>query len=174
MSFERTSAELVKNTSTVSPTTLPTVKDALDSLGASIAALGIASGSFTPTMAFATPGTSSFSYATQTGRYLKVGTWYIVEAILTVTPTIGTGSGAVRLGGLPASSGFNMAGWVSETPDALTLSAGYTWVGARFDAGNPWMFLEQNGSAVAGGTISAASLTTGVAQTYRYGGAFTT
>ena len=32
MSFERTSAELVKNTSTVSPTTLPTVKDALDNL----------------------------------------------------------------------------------------------------------------------------------------------
>lgn len=32
MSFPRTSAELVKNTSTVSPTTLPTVKDALDNL----------------------------------------------------------------------------------------------------------------------------------------------
>lgn len=33
MTFPRTSAELVKNTSTVSPTTLPTVKDALDNLG---------------------------------------------------------------------------------------------------------------------------------------------
>jgi trimeric autotransporter adhesin len=31
--FPRSSAELIKNTSTVSPTTLPTVKDALDNLG---------------------------------------------------------------------------------------------------------------------------------------------
>lgn len=34
MSFPRTSAELIKNTSTVSPTTLATVKDALDALNA--------------------------------------------------------------------------------------------------------------------------------------------
>ncbi len=34
MTFPRSSAELIKNTSTVSPTTLPTVKDALDALGA--------------------------------------------------------------------------------------------------------------------------------------------
>lgn len=65
--------------------------------------LGISYANYTPTVAFATPGTSSFSYATQLGRYLIVGNYAFASFTVRFTPTIGTGSGSFRIS-LPFTS----------------------------------------------------------------------
>jgi hypothetical protein len=59
-------------------------------------------GTFTPTMTFATPGSSSFGYAAQLGKYTKIGNtvvaWYKV-ALNSFSK--GTASGDPRILGLP-------------------------------------------------------------------------
>ncbi len=62
---------------------------------------GAKSGTWTPTYAFTTPGTSSFSYSTQSGHYwCSAGLVYIDFNIL-AAPTKGTASGSLLIAGLP-------------------------------------------------------------------------
>ncbi len=65
--------------------------------------------SFTPTVTFATPGTLSVAYTTQSGTYVKVGTVYIFSAVVEFSPTLGTASGAFRLSGLPIAPSVDCA-----------------------------------------------------------------
>lgn len=65
---------------------------------------GGASESFTPTVTLATPGTFSVTYGAQSGTYVKSGSAYLFTIDLQFTPTIGTGSGAIRIGGLPETA----------------------------------------------------------------------
>lgn len=71
--------------------------------------------SFTPSVSFATAGTSSFSYATQQGYYVKVGNLVFVQVSVVFTPTIGTGSGNLQVS-LPftVKAGVNSALAVSS------------------------------------------------------------
>jgi len=129
----------------------------------------IFSGTFTPTMAFATPGTSSFSYDAQQGEYIRIGKWYSVTIQLVVTPTIGTGSGEVRFGGLPATAARFSAGSVSEAGGAnLTWAASRTMLGFRVTANSTYGIITQLGSAQSLIALQASSLTDGAAHTFRF------
>ena len=59
-------------------------------------------GTFTPTLTFSTPGTSSFSYSVNAGNYTKIGNlaFYRMEIRLSAF-TKGTASGDLRVEGLP-------------------------------------------------------------------------
>ena len=59
-------------------------------------------GTFTPSLTFATPGTSSFSYTVQSGWYTKIGRMahYRLELRLSAFSK-GTASGDLRISGLP-------------------------------------------------------------------------
>lgn len=83
---------------------------------------------WTPTLVFATPGTSSFTYANNVGLYSKIGSvvFFAVRIVLSAF-SAGTASGTLRLGGLPftvlnnialpiASVGFT-ANWTTSAPD---------------------------------------------------------
>lgn len=137
-----------------------------------LASLGIVIGSFTPDMAFATPGTSSFSYASRDGRYLKVSNFYVVFARMEVTPTIGTGSGVVRLGGLPATAGNTGMGWVTESSSAFTWPAGRTQLTYQISNGTIYGSLFGLGSGGSGAALTTANLTGGAAHDIRYGGVY--
>lgn len=100
-------------------------------------------GTFTPTAAFATPGTSSWAYSSQVGRYWVDGDRCFVEIELTATPTKGTASGTFRVLGLPfpaASStnnidvvltDANLSSWNSRTVLVPSAISGASYIEIR-------------------------------------------
>lgn len=97
-------------------------------------------GNWTPGLTFATPGTQNIVLSTATGRYVKIGKFYICYfSIETSTFTHGTASGTLRITGLPATvavgyrtalaefQGFTKANFtqlsVSPTTTILTFTA---------------------------------------------------
>lgn len=58
-------------------------------------------GTFTPTLAFTTPGTSSFTYTQRSGIYTRFGPKVDVFMKLDFTPTLGTASGPLLITGFP-------------------------------------------------------------------------
>ncbi len=96
---------------------------------ASAAGAGGSAESFTPTVTFATPGTSSISYGTQTGTYVKIDSVYLFTLKLQFTPTIGTASGAIRIGGLPATATADSIIALGELNDQWSpeLGSGAEW-----------------------------------------------
>jgi hypothetical protein len=70
-------------------------------------------GTWTPTYVLTTPGNSAFTYNVQNGQYTKVGNLVFVKCVLrTATFSNSTGSGDVRIAGLPFASktGANYSG----------------------------------------------------------------
>jgi hypothetical protein len=68
-------------------------------------------GDWTPALALQTPGDSSFTYSTRTGKYTKVGRLVTVSAIVTVSAYSNTtGTGNLRLTGFPFSNGSTFQG----------------------------------------------------------------
>lgn len=138
---------------------------------AALATLGIEVGTFTPTMAFATPGTSSFAYTTQQGDYLKVSNVYFVRAFLDVTPTIGTGSGDVRFGGLPATNGSRIShGYIRSVSGNVTWPASRTQLTLSIPASVSYCVIGGIGSALAFSVLQASGLTGGASNTFLYTG----
>jgi len=70
-------------------------------------------GTFSPTFALTTPGTSSFTYASQQGVYTKIGRLVTYSIHVQVSAaSVGTGTGNLVIGGLPftAGTGVNFFG----------------------------------------------------------------
>ena len=67
----------------------------------------VVSGTWTPTLGYATPGTSSWSWNSRSGLFTCVGGWVSASGSLTGTPTLGTATGVVQLN-LP--NGYALAG----------------------------------------------------------------
>lgn len=122
---------------------------------------------FTPTLEFATPGTSSWSYATQVGFYVRFGDLVLAEIRVTATPTIGTGSGTLIIGTLP------VAMHASCDPSGLpSTSANFTW-----PAGRTHLIAQKNttttlkiegfGTGAAGTSITASNMVSGASHTVR-------
>jgi hypothetical protein len=81
------------------------------------------SGAWTPTVAFATPGTSSFSYTTQFGRFICIGDTVSIEFSIVFTPTIGSASGIFMITGLPYLASSQAGGGVITALSSST----WTW-----------------------------------------------
>jgi len=88
--------------------------------------LGITEGAWTPTLTFATPGDLSVSYATQDGRYIKIGTTVTAWCNLQCTPTHTTASGAAMLDGLPFTVSDPAAGYPFQHSANLNYPTGAT------------------------------------------------
>lgn len=127
------------------------------------AGIAYSEGTFTPTMSFATPGTSSFSYSNQIGQYVKIGKIVIAEIDMSVTPTIGTGSGNVIFGTLPVAvdtANFDSAGVVASLNDKWTFPAGDTFVVSRFNTSTT-VRLQGQGTVTNASFFTATNMTTG-------------
>jgi hypothetical protein len=63
------------------------------------------SGTWTPTLAYDTPGTSSFTYGTQVGRFSRIGNIVHFNCRIILTNySLGTGTGNLNITGLPYAS----------------------------------------------------------------------
>ncbi len=128
------------------------------------------SGTWTPTLDFATPGNLSVSYANQAGSYRRIGSLVYVNFRLTCTPTYTTASSYLKIGGLPfAASGgaANMHGRVGVfTSNTANLSypAGRTCVTMSAIEGTTYMYLVADGSAAAAVILTAAQVPSGAVQ----------
>lgn len=114
-------------------------------------------GTFTPTLAFATVGSSSWAYANLTATYTKVGRLVTATAVFDATPTIGTGSGNVQLGGLPftpASSNVPAATFIGRS--AWAWPAGSTQMVFMFGSTT---LLMAAGTALGLTNVTAANMT---------------
>ena len=114
-------------------------------------------GTWTPIFEFATPGTSSFSYSGQIGRYTKIGRMVYASFSLTSTITKGTASGDLIVSDLPFTTGATGAG------DFWT---GY--IGFQSSLNTDLIGLLQNGTSTkffigkqSGNTLGAADVTDG-------------
>lgn len=127
-------------------------------------------GTFIPTFAFATPGTSSFSYSSQIGEYQKFGSWVQVAALVTAVVTTGTGSGDLRISApFTASSGlFTLPGATSNVDTDITWPASSTMVTPRINAGANYVTLGVMKSANSDANIGAAHFSTGATISLRY------
>ncbi|WEX76878.1 hypothetical protein PYH37_005229 [Sinorhizobium numidicum] len=128
-------------------------------------------GTFTPTAAFAVVGTSTWAYSAQSGRYWVEGDRCFVEISIAMTPTIGTGSGNLRIAGLPyaGNGGVNniciietdadFSSWNSRVELVPTVQNGQT-------------FVEIRGLAAAVGTspIGATNMTSGAEHVLKMAG----
>jgi hypothetical protein len=127
--------------------------------------LTYASGSFTPTPSFATAGTSSFAYTTQTGAYVCSAPGVVTVGVqLVFTPTIGTGSGTLLVGGLPyAMTGGPWSGSVGSMAGAWT-----GWTGQAVVAFNDSTHVRVNyfaGPGASTSSLAQSNMTSGSAHT---------
>lgn len=122
---------------------------------------------FTPVVAFATPGNSSFVYTVQTGFYQRIGNRMEVELQVSFTPTIGTGSGTVLVSGFPA---FNASaifrGVVGGLSSVWTWPTGVTQVLA-VASGTTAIQLVGQGTGINAVAFAASNMTTGSAHVIR-------
>jgi hypothetical protein len=138
-----------------------------DDVAAAISALEaqlhtFAEGTFTPSMEFATPGTSSWTVTTATGWYGRQGKRVSFHGFYQATLAKGTGSGNVRIAGLPLASSSAAAsgarflvllqGWTK---------AGYGAIAGAVTAGGTNAILRAHGSGVAIYTLTAADMADG-------------
>lgn len=135
-----------------------------------LATLGITTGNWTPTFTAATVGNLSLSYAFQTGRYLKVGPYYICFGSLRCTPTHSTASGAARIAGLPATAAAGGSGWVMECDGAsIDWGTGYTHLGIRQGGSTNYVDILKNGDNAAGSSLLITNFASASQFTFTFG-----
>lgn len=120
-------------------------------------------GTFTPTFALQTPGDLSVSYTIQNGHYVRTGNTVTVSFRLNCVPTFTTGSGEVRVAGLPFSAtGVNCVGSIGRTS-----SMGYngrTNIGSFVTSSTNYVSFRLNGSGAGTVAVSAAETASGSTQ----------
>lgn len=102
-------------------------------------------GSWTPAW-IATTTNPTLVYATQTGRYIKIGKTAWIYGSITVTSVTAAGSGSLRVSGLPFSvSGFNgvcSVGyrllWASQGPTAGFFANAQSYIGMGALSATTW------------------------------------
>jgi hypothetical protein len=82
----------------------------------------ITTGSWTPTLVYATPGSGTVAYTTQAGNWFRIGNLIFIDFFLIFTPTKGTASGVLTMPTLPF--GVTDAGRIGGT--LASMSGGWT------------------------------------------------
>lgn len=129
---------------------------------------------FTPTLAFATVGTSTWSYSVQEGTYVKRGRLVWLAIRVTATPTIGTGSGDLQIGGLPFTPDARSVLTAVPTSSAFTWPASRTATIALATASTDYLILRGVGSGQAVSTFAASNMTSGSGHTIEIAGTYRT
>lgn len=78
--------------------------------GTWVNAIGYATGNFTPTFTFLTPGDLSMVYTRQHGEYTRIGNDVFFQLSLRGTPTFTTAADQARIGGLPFTAAAESSG----------------------------------------------------------------
>lgn len=92
---------------------------------------------FTPTIAFTTPGDATFAFTTQQGAYVKVGPMVLFWIALAFTPTYTTASGSLSIS-LPPPPMTDIAwSWPIRNLNGPTFPTGGTDIVARTQLGTP-------------------------------------
>ena len=125
--------------------------------------------STTVTLAFATPGTSSFSSATNALTYTKIGNMIAFQIQVSTTPTIGTGSGALNIT-VPWTAATSGSFSVSDINSIWTWPASRTMIGATQAGGSTVILLVGYGSAQSGSSLGASNMTGGSGHNFRING----
>lgn len=145
-------------------------------------ALGTAPQSYSPTIALGTPGTSSFAYSTQEGSYHTIGKLVFVAARVIFNPSVGTGTGTVRVS-LPiaADAGEYHLGITTISREgagdgwnwpSLTGGSTATAVSALAGNGNAFALIRGLGNSGLTANFGVASLTDGSAHTIAFSGIY--
>lgn len=147
---------------------LDTAEVSIAAAEANIATLqgAFASGTFTPTFTFATPGDLSNAYTTQLGDYYRIGSLVFINLQLNVTPTFTTASGTVRIGGLPfitKTSSMTPVLPVQCSAPAIAWPGGRTAVFAFAPSAVTYLGLAAQGTAIGALGLQASDFTSGAA-----------
>lgn len=119
-------------------------------------------GTWTPTLGFATPGDESIAFDVQFGSWTKSGDLvYALFHVDTSTFTHTTASGSVEIGGLP----FAAANVTNQQPRSILqwegiTKAGYTQINALLNPNTSLLNLQAAGSGQARSSVSAADMPT--------------
>jgi len=132
---------------------------------------------FTPTFTFATVGDLAVSYATQTGRFWRMGNTIRFVIQLTCTPTYTTASGAVQIGNLPypCKSGVGLSFYpttVHNSETAWTFGAGKTQVTGRVIPGATYVQLQGLASGANNINIGTPEIASGSAKNFYISGEY--
>jgi hypothetical protein len=119
-------------------------------------------GTFTPALAFATPGSSSWSAVTAVGFYTRIGNRVIVNVFYTATLAKGTGAGNLTLSGFPfAANATTNSGARFATMMSGWTKSGYSAVAAFMQTGATTGLIRVGGSGVALTNLAAADMVDG-------------
>lgn len=122
---------------------------------------GTATGTFTPTVNFATPGDVSISYSVQRGLYQKQGDEVTAHVELTCVPTFTTASGSFLVTNLPFTS---VATYQQSAGVALysgITDAARGAAGVLTNPGSQQAYVYLSGSGVAQANATAAKIASG-------------
>jgi hypothetical protein len=124
----------------------------------------VSNASFTPTFTLTTPGDLSVSYSSQVGIYTRIGSLLFYSLHLVCTPTYTTGSGGVRIGGLPLTVGGSVNGYhVVQFNNGVTYPAGRTSPATSPLVGGTLSLLVVQGSALSAAGLATANTPSGTA-----------
>jgi len=127
-------------------------------------------GSWTPVLTFETPGDLSVTYATQVGRFIKIGKLIIlVGQVSTSAFTHTTASGDVRITGLPynAATIANIVYTGSFLYEGIT-KAGFMAFYPQITSNSSFIEFRAVGSGVSLSAIQAGDLPSGGSVTFRF------
>lgn len=134
--------------------------------GGSSLANYVAATNWTPVFTFTTIGDLSVSYATQVGRYMRIGDTVYAGFNLTFTPTFTTSAGTASITGLPITSATSSLTFRGEADvSSLTFPASVTGVTLLVTATSTVIGIQGYGSGIATANFAPAAFTTGVACT---------
>jgi hypothetical protein len=113
----------------------------------------VSTGTWTPTVDFATTGDLSVSYTDQTGRYIKIGPWVFTFARVRFTPTFSTASGNFQVKGLPftvrtGGEVLTGGGILFIVNDQFSFPAGSTSAAVAFNSNSNAVNVRGSGSGV--------------------------
>ena len=130
-----------------------------------IAALGIATGSWTPTLTFATPGDLAITYSQRAGQYVKIGNLVFVTFNITTTAfTWTTASGNLQITGAPYSfsNAIIPSGFLGGLDfGGITKTGGYTHFQLEALSGTSNIQIMANASGVGRAFVAAADVPSG-------------
>ena len=135
------------------------VRDNLNYLNST---LDYSSGTFTPTLAFATNGDAVFNYTEQFGKYNKFGTLVLLTArVVCSTYTQTTASGILFVNGMPFANAQPEDAFGGSVIWRGITAAGYTNVAVAIQNGQSRLYLELSGSGKANVQVQPTHMPSG-------------
>jgi hypothetical protein len=132
-------------------------------------AANVTRGSWTPTVTFESPGTSSIAYTLREGSWNRSGYSVVAEARISFTPTIGTASGAFVITGIPVDANSDD---FAASPIKL-LSSAFVWPSSTTEVlmvvrSSTALSLQARGPSVTQTVFGPANLSSGVQHNLRF------